>query len=104
MSAVVAGGKLMKKLFLAALAVLIASTGFAEARYLGNRGHWHGHRDRVIIEQPAAGIGLGIGALLLLSQMGQQKQYVAEEPTYERPAPRRQLREPKLRDNPVPLK
>lgn len=91
----------MKRFTASMIAVALVATSVAPA-FAGER--WHHHHDRVIIErQPTLGLGVGIGALLLLQQLGQQKQYAAEQ--YE-PAPqqRRSLREPKLRDNPVPLK
>lgn len=80
-----------------ASAALMLATTVADAR----DGRWRGHHrhSRVIIEQPAVGLGVGLAGVLLLGQMLNQQQPQFEEQL--QPLPR----EPKLRrESPIPLK
>jgi hypothetical protein len=65
-------------------------------------GNFHRHRTVIIEQQPTLGIGLGLG-VGLLGLLAAQQTFAQPAEVYE-PAPRRLSREPKLRDNPVPLK
>jgi hypothetical protein len=88
---------MIKPLTIAAAMLLLAtSVGSADAQ---GRHRWRGHHhNRVIIEQPGLGVGVGLAGLLLLGQMMNQPRQPEQ---FAQPLPD----EPKLRRNsPIPLK
>lgn len=79
----------------------LASASVAEARFRGGGG-FHRHRT-VIVEQPTIGLGVGLG-VGLLGLLAAQQTFAQPAQIIEEPRVQRLPREPKLRDNPIPLK